>query len=167
MTLEIRNATERDLQSMLDIYAPYVIDTSISFEYEPPSLDEFKRRYLETSKTHPWLVAKDGGEVIGYAYASGLRTRRAYQWSCEVSIYLLRQRRRAGFGKQLYLELLARLSKAGFHQAFAGVTSPNNQSEGFHASLGFHKIGTYKKVGYKFGQWHDVTWYQLELQAAN
>lgn len=164
MEIEIREVGNDDIEAMLRIYAPYVLETPISFEYVVPSVEEFGLRVKKTiDSKFPWIVASKGNDVIGYAYAGALRTRAAYQWSCEVSVYVDQGSHGLGVGKKLYSSLLEKLKERGFQQVFAGVTSPNQQSQDFHASFNFRMIGVYQKIGFKFDQWHDVTWYQLDL----
>ena len=110
-----------------------------------------------------WLVLEDAGRVIGYAYAATFHPRAAYRWACEVSVYLELGRRRTGGGRALYGALLPHLTARGYRTAIAGMTLPNEASAGLHAALGFEPVGTYRRVGYKFGAWHDVAWTQLML----
>jgi len=157
----LRPATPADAPGILAIYAPIVENTVISFEYEPPSVDEMVHR-LEAYR--PWLVAVDNGEIMGYAYASKHRERAAYQWSADVSVYVHELARGQGLGTRLYRELFAVLVGQGYVNAYAGITLPNPASVGLHESLGFRPVGVYEGVGYKFGAWHDVGWWQLLLR---
>jgi phosphinothricin acetyltransferase len=158
--MRVRSATPADAAACAAIYAPYVTDTAISFETEPPSADELAGRI---AAAHEWLVLEDDGRVAGYAYASPFHPRAAYRWACEVSVYLERGRRRTGAGRALYEALLAALAARGFRVAVAGMTLPNPASEGLHRALGFEPVGTYRRIGYKFGAWHDVAWTQRML----
>ncbi len=160
----IRLITENDAHEVLEIYKPYVINSIISFEYEAPSLDEFLQRIQNNISEYPWLVCLDDNKIIGYAYASKHRYRIAYQWSCESTVYLLAEYHRKGIAGILYKTLFSLLRLQGFFNVYAGVSLPNEKSVGFHQSFGFKKVGTYKKVGYKFGKWHDVEWLQFQLQ---
>ncbi len=159
----IRLATEADAEAMLAIYTPVVLETAISFEIEPPSLDEFKTRIRSTLARTPWLVCEIDGDVAGYAYAGALRTREAYQWSVEITVYVHADYRRLGVGSAVYTSLFDCLRLQGFMNAYGGIALPNPGSVGLHESMGFFHIGTYRNVGYKFGAWHDVGWWQLEL----
>ena len=164
--MEIRLATSDDAGWIAGIYAPYVRDTVISFEMAPPSAEEMARRIETTLQTYPWLVAEENGEPLGYAYASQHRTRAAYRWSCDVSVYVAPSAQRKGVGMQLYVRLLDMLAGQGFRNAFAGIALPNASSVGLHERLGFTHLGTYRDVGYKLGAWHDVGWWQKCLSDA-
>jgi phosphinothricin acetyltransferase len=161
----IRLATANDAEQIQAIYAPNVIYTAISFELEPPTVDDMRQRIVRTIQRWPWLVCEHAGEVLGYAYASEHRARAAYQWSVDVSVYVHAQVHRAGIGRALYSSLFKLLALQGFYNAYAGITLPNPGSVGLHESLGFHPIGVYRGVGYKLGAWHDVGWWELTLQA--
>lgn len=164
----IRPATVEDASDIARIYAPIVADTAISFETVPPAVEEMARRIDRVSASYAWLVSLDpNGRVDGYAYGSLHRTRAAYRWSTETSVYVRSDRRRLGVGRDLYLALLPSLVAAGFCQAFAGITLPNGPSIRLHEALGFREVGTYRKVGFKLGAWRDVGWWQFELNTAN
>ena len=162
---EIRLATEADTEAMLSIYAPVVRETAISFELEPPSIDEFQSRIRSTLTRTPWLLCEIDGHVAGYAYAGPLRTRQAYQWSVEVTVYVHADYRRMGVGSAVYTSLFECLRLLGYMNAYGGIALPNPGSVGLHESLGFFHVGTYRNVGYKLGAWHDVGWWQLELMS--
>jgi L-amino acid N-acyltransferase YncA len=164
MTATIRLATDSDTQAIHAIYEPYVLDTPVSFELEVPSLDEIRQRITSTLTHLPWLVCQVPDGIAGYAYASIHRTRLAYQWSVDVSVYINRPYQRKGIGRALYTSLLNMLRLQGYYNAFAGITIPNVGSVGLHESMGFKPIGVYRAVGYKLGGWHDVGWWQLVLQ---
>lgn len=161
----IRLATPEDAEQIQAIYAPIVLETAISFEFEPPSVDEIRRRITKTLERLPWIVCEDGGAIRGYAYAAAHRERAAYQWSVDVSVYVGSSSRRSGVGRALYTELLELLRRQGFVNAYAGITLPNPASVRLHQSLGFQPVGTYHSVGWKFGRWHDVEWFELPLRA--
>jgi L-amino acid N-acyltransferase YncA len=161
--MRVRDATEDDAEACAAIYAPYVTDTAITFEYEPPSRAEMARRIAAAQRTHAWLVLEDGGAVVGYAYAGPFKERAAYRWSCEVSVYLEPGRRRSGSGRLLYEALFARLAERGFRTLIAVMTLPNDASEGLHRALGFEPVGTFRRVGWKHGQWRDVAWAQRSI----
>jgi len=164
--MRIRLATIEDAARILAIYAPYCTDSSVSFEYQPPDLEEMRKRVTAHEK-HPFLVATetiDSEEIVtGYAYASPHRLRDAYRWSVETSVYIDADRKRTGLGRALYERLLAMVKKQGYCNAYAGITLPNPASVAFHESMGFRHLGVFEKVGFKHGAWHDVGWWQLCL----
>lgn len=153
-----------DAAAIHAIYAPYVRETTVSFEYDVPSVETIRDRISKTLEFHPWLVYEQAGAVIGYAYAGKHRDRAAYQWSTDVSVYVGHGQQRQGIGRALYTELFALLKRQGFCNAYAGITLPNDASVGIHRALGFDVIGMYHNVGYKFGKWHDTLWLELRLQ---
>jgi L-amino acid N-acyltransferase YncA len=160
----IRDASaERDAVACAAIYAPYVSDTVISLEERAPSDHELAVRIRETTKTHPWLVAEEADEVIGYAYAVAHRTRASYRWATDVAVYVSPDRQRRGVGRALYETLFPLLAAQGFRIACAGVTLPNDASVGLHEAVGFRPVGVYRNIGFKHGAWRDVGWWQLQL----
>ncbi|BBZ38048.1 arsinothricin resistance N-acetyltransferase ArsN1 family B [Mycobacterium conspicuum] len=161
----VRPATEADAAACAEIYRPYVLDTVITFETEPPTVAEMAARIAAAEVMYEWLVCEVDGKVAGYAYAHQFNPRAAYQWSAETSIYMARDCVRRGGGRTLYAELLSRLTKRGFRRAFAGIAQPNQASIAFHESFGFRPVGHYQRVGWKLGGWHDVQWWQLDLVA--
>ncbi len=160
----LRLATETDADAVLAIYAPIVRETVISFELEPPTLEEMRSRIRETLAQLPWLVCANGGDVLGYVYARPFRSRAAYCWSVEVSAYVRADCRRMGIARALYTALFAILTLQGYYNAYAGIALPNPASVGLHESLGFHFSGVYRQAGYKLGAWHDVGWWQRSLR---
>jgi L-amino acid N-acyltransferase YncA len=181
MTTTIRDADPgRDAAACAAIYAPYVepdrtqlfpdsgnkyvpLGSAVSFEARAPSVAEMAARIERHSRTHPWLVAEEGGEVRGYAYACRHRERAAYRWAVDVSVYVAAAERRHGHGRRLYEALFERLRAQGFQVACAGITLPNPASVGLHELLGFAPVGVSRRIGWKLGAWHDVGWWQLEL----
>jgi phosphinothricin acetyltransferase len=160
----VRDAAQAgDAAACAAIYAPYVRDTAITFELDPPSAAEMAARIASARKTHAWLVAEDDGRVVGYAYGGEYKSRAAYRWSCEVSVYVAWDARGGGVGRALYTELLTRLADRGFHMAVAGMTLPNDASAALHTKMGFEPVGTYRRIGWKNNTWHDVTWTQRPL----
>ncbi len=159
----VRVANEGDAQAIADIYAPIVRETPISFEIEPPDASEFADRIAKTLAFYPWLVAEDDDGVAGYAYASAHRTRAAYRWSCDVSVYVAPRRKRCGIGRRLYDRLFEALKAQGLMRAYAGITLPNDGSVRLHEAAGFRHIGVYEGVGFKHGQWWPVGWWGLAL----
>jgi len=162
-TLTVRDATPADAEACAAIYAPYVTDTSITFEIDPPGVGEMAARIAAAQREHAWIVMEDADGVLGYAYGGTFRTRAAYRRTCEVSVYLARERRRTGGGRALYGALLPRLAERGMRTAIACMTLPNDASLGLHRSLGFTDVGVMSRVGYKHDAWHDVAWAQLDL----
>jgi L-amino acid N-acyltransferase YncA len=164
-SLRVRDATPDDAAACAAIYAPYVLETAITFETDPPSAEQMAARIATAAERHAWLVLEDGGRVVAYAYGGVFNRRAAYRWSCEVSVYCERGRRRTGAGRMLYEALLARLAARGYRVAAAGMTLPNDASVGLHRTMGFEPVGTYRRIGYKHGAWHDVAWAQCALDA--
>lgn len=161
--VQVRDASAADAEACAAIYAPYVTDSAITFEIDPPGAAEMAERIARAQSTHAWLVAEDDGRVVGYAYGGPMKPRAAYRWSCEVSVYLEPGRRRTGAGRALYEALFTRLTARGYRTAVAGMTLPNPASEGLHKSLGFEPIGIYRNIGWKHDTWHDVAWSQRPL----
>jgi L-amino acid N-acyltransferase YncA len=160
----IRHADpERDAAGCASVYAPYVRDSVISFEEREPDAADFARRIELISRVHPWLVADDGGELVGFAYASPHRERRAYRWAADISVYVAPHRRGAGLGKALYGALIPLLARQGMRIVCAGITLPNDASVALHRAVGFEHVGTYRSIGWKAGAWRDVAWWQLQL----
>tara|TARA_B100000378_G_scaffold101167_2_gene80593 strand:+ start:33775 stop:34266 length:492 start_codon:yes stop_codon:yes gene_type:complete len=158
----IRRARADDAAACAAIYAPFVTDTWISFETQPPSAGEMLKRISAWGGTYGWLVAVRGMAVIGYAYGSPHRSRDAYSSSCDVAVYVDPSMARRGVGTALYSALLPML-KDRYHAAFAGISLPNDPSIALHKSFGFEQVGVYKEVGWKLEDWRDVSWWQLLL----
>jgi L-amino acid N-acyltransferase YncA len=159
----IRIAVPEDSPSIADIYAPAVTHHVTSFETTAPSPAEMAARIAKVLTTCPWLVCESGGEVIGYAYASPHHERAAYRWSVDVSAYVSARIHRRGVGTALYVSLFEILALQRYRNAYAGITLPNAASEGMHSRHGFTLVGVYHHVGYKFGAWHDVAWFERPL----
>ena len=165
MAARIRLATPGDAGAVAAIYEPYVRETAISFEIDPPDGDEMRRRIVDVRASYPWLVCEDhAGEVAGYAYASRHAERLAYRWSVDVTVYVSASAQRRGVGRGLYTSLLELLRLQGYYMAYAGVTLPNEGSIGLHTAMGFKTIGVYENVGFKLGKWHPVAYLGLELE---
>ena len=163
--LILRSATPEDADAIAAIYAPYVRDTAISFETEPPEPREMRARIGSTLVAHPYLVAEREGSVIGYAYSGAFHRRAAYRTTVEVSAYVADDARGTGAGRTLYEALLGELRRRGFHAAIGVIALPNEPSVALHERFGFRHVGTLREVGAKFGSWHDVGWWQLRLNA--
>ena len=161
--MKIRAATPDDAASLLQIYAPLVEQTAISFELTAPTAEEFAERISAYGKSHAWLVAEDSGQLVGYSYGTPHRPRQAYRQSVETSVYVAQHCRGAGIGKRLYAELFRQLGPLGFHNAYAGIALPNDSSIALHKTAGFDHIGVFREVGYKLNAWHDVSWWQRSI----
>lgn len=159
----IRFATREDVRRMLEIYAPYVMKTTITFEYEAPDPETFMVRFERITARYPWIVWEENGEVLGYAYADQAFSRAAYAWDADMSIYLDESVRSRGIGGRLYDCLEAMLRRRGYHNLYAIITGENTVSIRFHEKRGYERLGTLKSSGYKFGRWLDVYWYGLRL----
>ncbi len=161
--MPVRPAEEKDVRAMLDIYAPYVSNTPISFEYAPPSFPEFLERFRSITRHDPWLVYEEQGTVLGYAYACLPFSRDAYRWCAEPSIYLAPDARGRGIGRALYAHLEDILQKQGYQVLYAVITSSNALSLAFHKKVGYHFLAEFPACGYKFGKSHSVTWLEKRL----
>ncbi len=157
-------ANQNHIAEILEIYRPYIEKTAISFEALCPALDEFTKRFMEIAKNCPWLVLIEEGRVKGYAYALEFNPRCAYRFFIETSVYVDIENHTRGIGSSLYRHLLDQLKMAGYYNAIAGITLPNEKSVHLHQKFGFKPVGIYKKVGFKMGKWHDVGYWQLSLQ---
>jgi phosphinothricin acetyltransferase len=164
MEKRIRSAEMKDAAAICGIYAPYITDNATSFETEVPDIATIQGRIRNIQAQHPWLVFEADNKVLGYAYGSIYRTRHAYQWCVEVSAYIDRAAHRSGVGRALYTALFEILRLQGYVNAYACITLPNAASVGLHEAVGFTHIGVFNRIGYKFGQWHDVVWLELRLQ---
>lgn len=160
----IRIANEADVPVMLDIYAPYVQTTTISFEYDPPSQEEFLRRFRSITAQFPWLVWEEEGRILGYAYASPPFERAAYRWCAEPSIYLLPDARGRGIGRKLYAALERILEIQGYQVLYALITAENRDSLHFHEKCGYHIQAQLDSCGYKFGRWLGLIWMEKRLK---
>ncbi len=169
----IRIATLDDAQALLDIYAPYVRDTAITFECEVPALEDFRRRIAATLERYPYLVAEVDGQVGGYAYAGVFKGRAAYDWAVETSIYVRRDGLRRGLGRQLYGALERALGLQGVLNACACIAAPRTDDDPyltdgsirFHERLGYAPVGRFDLCACKFGRWYDMVWMQKLIGA--
>lgn len=163
----IRSANQKDTERMLEIYAPYILNTTVSFETEVPTREEFQQRISHYQEKLPWLVCDIDNKLAGYAYASDHRIRKAYEVTKELSVYVHSEFRQCGIGTALYTSLMEILKAQGVSNVLAGITLPNSVSVNFHESMGFKPVGVYHSVGYKFGRYQDTGWWELMLGANN
>ena len=161
----VRNATEADVAAILAIYAPYVLHTTATFEYDVPTQEEFMQRFRDITRQFPWLVWEEDGEILGYAYASAPYTRAAYSWCAEPSVYLLPGARGRGIGRRLYAVLEYCLGLQGYHLLYALVTGENAGSLGFHRKLGYSLRAEFPDCAYKFGRVLGVNWLEKRLKS--
>jgi L-amino acid N-acyltransferase YncA len=162
-SLHVRLASPADGEACAAIYEPYVLTSAITFELAPPSAAEMSARIAKALEHHAWVVCESDTGVLGYAYGGQFARRPAYRWSCEVSVYVAGHARGRGVGRALYEALLALLAARGYRMAAAGMTLPNEASEALHRVVGFEPVGTYRRIGFKSGAWHDVAWFQRAL----
>ena len=161
--MSVRPAKVQDIPRILEIYAPYVENTAISFEYTVPTLAEFTQRFLGITAQFPWLVWEENGTVLGYAYGSLPFERAAFQWCAEASIYLCPEACGKGIGKKLYAELEQILQRQGYRKVYAIITTANKPSVAFHEAVGYRLTATMPNCGYKFGQWYGTVWMEKDL----
>lgn len=158
--MRCRIATPADAPRLVEIYAPYVADTAVSFATTAPTEEDFLHKI---DSPYPFLVCEEAGRIVGYAYAGQYRVREAYRWGTELSIYVEDAAQGRGVGRLLLLRLLAILKALGYQSAYSCVTLPNEKSIGLHTSLGFEQIGLFENAGYKLGRWRSVAWLRLPL----
>lgn len=163
----ILSATTQHAKAISDIYNYYIANTVITFEEEPTIAQDFEKRIQEVIAKLPWLVYQDGGEVLGYAYATDWKSRCAYKYSVETSIYLKHDAKGKGIGRELYTTLLQQLKEKNYHTAIGGIALPNQASIALHEKLGYTKVAHFNQVGYKFNKWVDVAYWQLILNTSN
>ncbi len=171
INLKIERVYESDAEKLLEIYAPYVEKTAISFEYEAPSVGEFAERIRKISAVYPYIKAVDNdGEILGYAYAGAFKARRAYNWSVETTIYVRDDNRHMGIGRTLYEALEKSLREMGVLNINACIAYTSdadeyltNDSMLFHRKLGYELVGTFHKCGYKFNKWYDMIWMEKSI----
>ncbi|MCB0736811.1 MAG: N-acetyltransferase [Bacteroidetes bacterium] len=156
---------ERDAEWLLEIYKPFVLETAITFELELPTLSDFSARISKIHNTHPFIVAIENSQTIGYAYANVFRERKAYDWIKELSVYVHPAFQKKGVGIKLYQTLMEILTQQGICRVVGGIALPNEKSVKFHEKLGFQHVGTFVKSGYKFNQWWDVGFWDKELNS--
>lgn len=170
--IKVRTAVEEDAQAVLEIYAPYIKKTAITFEYEVPTLEEMKERIRNTKKKYPYLVAEVDGKIAGYAYAGTFKARSAYDWCVETSIYIEQDKKRMGIGKVLYQALESVLKEQGILNLNACIANPAVEDEyltkdsiRFHEHLGYRVVGEFHQCGYKFHRWYHMVWMEKHIAA--
>lgn len=161
--IEIRSVRPSDVEELVAIYAPYVEETVITFETQVPTATEFADRIEKILEKFPYLVAEEEGRILGYAYASTYYPRAAYDWTVELSIYISQKARGQGIGNLLYSHLEKELIARGFKNFLACISLSNPASLALHEKMGYKQVAHLKKVGYKFGNWHDIVWLQKSL----
>ena len=168
--VRIRTATTDDAAAMLAVYAPYVRETAISFEYDVPSVEEFEGRLARTLARYPWLAAEQDGNILGYAYASAFHPRKAYDWCAEASIYVAQEARGRGLGAALYRRLETLLKRQNILLLYACIARPPQEdarltcaSIRFHTRMGYRTVGEFPRCGFKFGLWYDMVWMEKRL----
>ena len=161
--MNIRLAKPLDAAALLAIYAPYVENTAITFEYDVPTVEDFANRIEKTLEKYPYLVAEENGALLGYAYASTYYARAAYDWAVELSVYVSQDARGKGVGSKLYDKLEDMLDQMGYIHFLACISLPNQDSLAFHAKRGYQQVAHLPKIGYKFENWHDIVWLQKSL----
>ncbi|RRG18309.1 N-acetyltransferase [Weissella viridescens] len=164
MTFNIRSAQLADLPTLLQIYAPFVTDSTATFDETVPTLVDFTQQFLDIQKTYPYLVVEnEQGALLGYCYAHAYNSRLAYQWSVETTIYLAKDARGQHVGKKLYQVLEQKLMQQNIVNCFACITAENASSIAFHHKQGYKTVGRFKNSGYKFGHWLDTVWMEKQI----
>ncbi len=160
---KMRIVQPSDAASILEIYAPYILKTAVTFETEIPSINSFEERIKHYTLKWPWIVYEVDSTIAGYAYVTKHRERLAYQWCVESSVYIRDQFQREGIASKLYNALFEVLRLQGFIDVYAGIALPNDKSIAFHEKLGFTNFVYYKNVGYKLDEWRTVGWWQKQI----
>ena len=161
--MSIRFAKREDIPAILSIYAPFVEQTAVSFEYTTPTVEEMEKRMADITKQFPWLVWEENGQVLGYAYACAPFERAAFSWCAEPAIYIAPEARGKGVGKALYQQLETYLKAQGYVVLYALVTTDNPASIAFHKALGFSHLADFPGCGWKLGAWHGIVWLEKRL----
>ena len=162
--INIRTVELEDAEQLVNIYRPYVENTAITFDYTVPSVHEFEEKISKSIQRYPFLVAIEGNDILGYAYASEFYPKDAYKWTAEITIYLDEKARGKGVGEKLYSELEKQLYDRGMCRLTSCIAYPDEGSVSFHEKRGFRKVAHFEKVGYKFNRWYDVVWYQKDIR---
>lgn len=165
--MNIIPVTQKHVTGILEIYNPFILNSPVTYEEILLTEDQMWERIQKYIKQFPWLVAVDDHDnVLGYAYASQHRERAAYRWCSDVSVYIAEQARGQKLGEKLYTELFNILKRQNYHLAYAIISLPNDASVRLHEKMGFTYVGTFKQAGFKLGKWHDVGWWQLQIQTS-
>jgi phosphinothricin acetyltransferase len=159
----IRSVEPKDAREICDIYNFYIINTDISFEEQPVSVDEMEKRIREVTAMYPWLVAEEGGKILGYAYSNKYRERSAYRYTAELTIYMKNGEEGRGYGAELMRRVIEETRGRGIHSLISAIAIPNERSVSIHEKFGFEKAGHLKDVGFKFDHWIDVGYWELVL----
>lgn len=160
----MRAAEAKDVNRILEIYKPFIEKTPITFEYSVPSLETFRKRFERITEQFPWLVCEVDGEVAGYAYVELPFERAAYQWNADIAVYIAPNYQRMKIASAFYKCIEQILKLQGYYHLYACITETNETSLYFHRALGFREFANFKKSGYKMGRWHDVIWFEKQLQ---
>jgi len=161
--VKLRIATKADGAALAAIYAYYVENTAITFEYVAPTAEEFGERIAHKLEKYPYIIAEENGRAVGYAYADMYRERAAFNWSCELSVYVDKSETGKGTGRRLYNALVELLRLQGFTSVVASITYPNEASVALHEKMGFSHLGTMHNIGFKFGRWYSLVWMEKHL----
>ena len=169
--ISVRFAEVSDASALSEIYRPYVLETAITFEYEPPTAEKFAERIAKTKQKYPYICAEMDERIVGYAYVSDFVGRKAYEHSAETSIYVDMAYRKQGIGRKLYETIEKLLAEMNIYNVCACIGVPSGDddehldrnSESFHAHLGYRFVGEFQKCGYKFGRWYDMIWMEKLL----
>lgn len=157
----VRNVEMSDAEEISNIYNYYIKNTVITFEETPLAKEDMAERIKTNSALYPWIVYEENNEILGYAYATAWKSRSAYRYTVESTVYLRHDQHGKGLGTQLYKSLINQLKKQKFHAVIGGIALPNDLSIALHEKLGFEKIAQFKEVGYKFEKWIDVGYWEL------
>ncbi|MFV0363442.1 MAG: GNAT family N-acetyltransferase [Suipraeoptans sp.] len=160
--MQIRLAQENDVEAIQTVYQEY-IDTTVTFDYELPTIEESLSKLKNISKDYPYIVAEESGKIIGFAYAHRFMERYAYQWGAELTVYVSRTAVSKGIGKSMYCTLIDILQLLGIRTVYGCVTIPNKNSERLHESLGFKRNAYFSNAGYKLGMWRDMAWFEKQI----
>jgi phosphinothricin acetyltransferase len=152
----IRMATLDDAPAIVAIYEPYILNTAITFEYDPVPVEVYRKRMETVLQQFPWLVCEEEGVIVGYAYCSRFKERAAFDWDCECSVYIDEKAHRRGIATELYRKLFELITQQGYYNIYALITYSHNSSVELHKKFGFTEVGVYQKTGYKMGQWWDL-----------
>lgn len=162
--ITIRTATIEDAKGILSVYTPYILNTTITYEYDVPTVKEFKERIHNIMEFYPYLVCEVAGEIVGFAYASKHKERAAFKWGAEISIYIKEDYHGSGIAARLYDQIIDILYKQGVYKVYALIDSPNEKSEQFHLKRGFKEIGCLLHTAYKLDRWCDLKYYEKVLR---